>query len=100
MENRTTLHIEVVYAGSERQCLVTLDAPAGITAAESVRRSGLAKKFPEVDLANCRLGIWGRVVTPGQSLRDGDRVEIYRPLRSDPKAARRERARAGVHRSR
>lgn len=100
MEDRTTLHIEVVHAGAEQQCLVTLDVPAGITVAESVRRSGLAKKFPEVDLASCRLGIWGRVVAPDQSVRDGDRVEIYQPLRRDPKAARRERARAGTRRLR
>lgn len=92
--------IEVVYARADHQCLVALDVPAGATAAESVHHSGLAARFPEADIANCRLGICGRPVAPNQPLRDGDRVEIYRPLRTDPKAARRERARSGARRHR
>lgn len=41
------------------------------------------------------IGVWGRRVAVSYVLRDGDRVEIYRPLPADPKESRRHRARAG-----
>ncbi|MGH8313045.1 MAG: RnfH family protein, partial [Gammaproteobacteria bacterium] len=59
-----------------------------------VQLSGLQQKYPEIAATACRLGIFGRAVVPQQLLRDGDRVEIYRPLQVDPKQARRKRAHA------
>jgi uncharacterized protein len=86
--------VEVVYALPDRQCLLTLNVEDQCTAFEAVQRSGVDEQFPEIDLANAKLGIFGKVIEqPGQQmLRDGDRIEIYRPLLIDPKAARRERA--------
>jgi uncharacterized protein len=86
--------IEVVYALPDRQCLRTLKVEHQCTALEAVQRSGIGEQFPEIDLANARLGIFGKVIEEParQMLRDGDRIEIYRPLLIDPKAARRERA--------
>ena len=49
--------------------------------------------FPELDLGQAVVGVWGRKAPPGQVLRDRDRIEIYRPLQVDPKVARRERFR-------
>lgn len=89
------LHVEVVYARSDRQYLVTLMLPERSTADEVLRLSGLLERFPEIDVAGCQLGVFGRRVAPQQALRDADRVEIYRPLKADPKEARRERAHRG-----
>ena len=52
----------------------------------------ILKKFPEIDLSNSKLGIFGKIAKPDTLLRDRDRVEIYRPLIADPKESRRKRA--------
>jgi putative ubiquitin-RnfH superfamily antitoxin RatB of RatAB toxin-antitoxin module len=58
---------------------------------DAVCASGLAASCPGLDLANSEAGVWGRKAAPGQLLKAGDRVEVYRPLQVDPKLARRER---------
>ena len=92
------IHIEVVYALREVQALIALELEDGATARQAVERSGLVARFPDIDPARMRVGIFGRVMEADTVLRDGDRVEIYRPLEADPKAAR--RARAGPRRTR
>lgn len=95
MAETDTIEVEVVYALTERQALFALAVPAGATAGDAIEKSGIAKKFPEQDLAACQLGIWGRLVNRDQTLEDGDRVEIYRPLEIDPRETRRRLAAEG-----
>jgi putative ubiquitin-RnfH superfamily antitoxin RatB of RatAB toxin-antitoxin module len=85
--------VEVVYALPERQTLVQVRVQAGATAREAVVLSGLPSLYPDIDPVRGKIGIFGRHVPPDTVLRNGDRVEIYRPLTADPKAARRRRAR-------
>ncbi|MFT4045323.1 MAG: RnfH family protein [Solimonas sp.] len=87
------LRIEVVCALPGRQRLKALAVSEGTTVAEAVAASGLLAEFPEIDPARAALGVFGRVVDATRPVCDGERVEIYRPLQVDPKAARRERAR-------
>lgn len=95
-ERKTRLRIEVVYALRSEQVLVALEMEEGATVREAVERSGLPERFPGLEIAPGRVGVFGRVVPLDFRLRDGDRVEIYRPLLADPKQVRRERAaRAG-----
>ncbi|HTV86959.1 MAG TPA: RnfH family protein [Dyella sp.] len=84
--------VEVVCATPGRQLLRQVTLPAGSRVAEAVERSGILKEMPEVVYDRARLGIFSRRVEPDEVLRDGDRVEIYRPLTLDPKDARRRRA--------
>jgi putative ubiquitin-RnfH superfamily antitoxin RatB of RatAB toxin-antitoxin module len=84
--------VEVIYALKDRQELVALKLPAGVTAGEAVERSGLLGKYPEIDLAKNKLGVFAKLVKPDAVLRDRDRVEIYRPLIADPKEVRKKRA--------
>ena len=86
------ISVEVAYALPERQAIIQLDVPSGTTALEAARLSGITEKFEGIDLDNARLGIYAKVVSPSQVLRNGDRVEIYRPLIADPKEVRKERA--------
>ena len=79
------LRVEVVYALADVQKVVVLDLPEDATAGEAVAASGLP--------AGSTLGIAGKRVADGQRLREGDRVEILRPLAADPNEARRGRAR-------
>jgi uncharacterized protein len=91
--NESGPRVEVVYALPGRQRLVTLALPdTGLTALAAVERSGLLAEFPELRERPLVLGVFGAVCPADQVLRDRDRVEIYRPLRVDPRAQRRERA--------
>jgi putative ubiquitin-RnfH superfamily antitoxin RatB of RatAB toxin-antitoxin module len=85
--DKPLLRIEVAYALREEQVLLELEMAEGTTARQAVERSGILQRIPEIDLARAGLGIFGRVVAPDTPLRDGDRVEIYRPLIADPKPA-------------
>ncbi|HES77267.1 MAG TPA: RnfH family protein, partial [bacterium] len=78
--------VEVAYALPERQTLLRLKVPVGTTAEQAVQRSGLLTRHPDLDLSASKLGIFAKVVPPQRELREGDRVEIYRPLIADPKA--------------
>ncbi len=88
------VEIEVVYAAVDRQVLLRVAVPAGFTLRAALLNSGIGAQFPELDLANCPLGIFGKVVTDPDSraVQAGDRIEIYRPLLADPKEVRRLRA--------
>ncbi len=89
------IEVEVAYALPERQTLLRLKVPIGTTAEQAVRRSGVLEHYPELDLSASKLGIFAKVVPPQRELREGDRVEIYRPLIADPKAVRQKRAEEG-----
>lgn len=84
------LRVEVVFALPERQCLLQVELPAGATAIEAVRHSGLAQEtaLPEP----LELSIFGRPCPHSARLADGDRVEVLRALVFDPKESRRRRA--------
>ncbi|WP_342245306.1 RnfH family protein [Pseudomonas sp. OTU5201] len=88
------IQVEVVYALAGCQHLLRLTFPRGINARDAVTHSGMELHFPELDLASCPLGIFGKALPkPEERLLDeGDRVEIYRPLIADPKEVRKQRA--------
>jgi putative ubiquitin-RnfH superfamily antitoxin RatB of RatAB toxin-antitoxin module len=83
------LTIEVVFALPSRQELMSLTVSPGTTAEMVMRQSAISDLFPEEDFSDYQLGIWGKLVTRSYSLKDGDRLEIYRPLLIDPREARR-----------
>ncbi|MDE2366944.1 MAG: RnfH family protein [Betaproteobacteria bacterium] len=86
------IRIEVVYALPEHQIVRQLNLPPGTTVEQAVKLSEISRLFPEIDLSRNKLGIYGALVRQDRELRDGDRVEIYRPLVLDPKDNRRKRA--------
>ncbi|MGO1502527.1 MAG: RnfH family protein [Marinobacter sp.] len=86
--------VEVAYARPDKQEIVPVQVPEGTTAVEAVKLSGIAAIFPEIDAEAIDMGIFGKVIKKpaDHELRDGDRVELYRPLQIDPKQARLNRA--------
>lgn len=84
--------MSVVYAEPDRTFDVSLALPAGATVDDALERSRIRAARPDVEIRDERLGVFGRRASRGTLLRDGDRVEIYRPLRIDPREARRRRA--------
>ena len=90
-----SLQIEVIYALAERQEIAQLRLPEGATVQQAIEASGFLSKYPEIDLAKNKLGIYAKLAKPDAVLRDRDRVEIYRPLIADPKEVRKQRAAEG-----
>lgn len=84
------ISVEVVLALPEQQELRRVALPENSTVADALRASGLPAQFPRIDAS--RVGIYGRRAALGTGLRDGDRVEIYRALKIDPKEVRLRRA--------
>ena len=86
--------VEVAYARPDKQEIISVRVPKGTTAVEAVKLSGIAAIFPEIDAESIDMGIFGKVIKrpADHELRDGDRVELYRPLQIDPKQARLNRA--------
>ncbi|MEX1670473.1 RnfH family protein [Zhongshania guokunii] len=93
-DNSKTIHVEVAYALPDKQRIVALELPEGTTVRAAALQSGLDKQFVELDLSAVDLGVFGKGVSKPeeQVLKNGDRVEIYRPLIVDPKEVRKQRA--------
>ncbi len=89
------INVEVVFGLADRQELIPLTIDAAATVEAAILKSGIAEKFPQQNISSCKVGIWGRAVQKNQSLREGDRIEIYRPLLIDPRDARRQLAEHG-----
>ena len=99
MADGDLITVEVAYARPDQQKIIELLVEPGTTAYQAAERSGIVKVFPEIDLDIVKMGIFGQALgTKGlkppreHELQPGDRVEIYRPLISDPKEVRRKRA--------
>lgn len=99
MSDIETISVEVAYALPDKQKIIALLVEPGTTALQAAVRSGIDQDFPGLELEGAKMGIFGQALgTKGLKpareyiLKDGDRVEIYRPLTSDPKEARRRRA--------
>lgn len=95
MNDKRMINVEVAYALPDVQMLVPLSVEEGATVETAIRQSGLLAKFPEIDLATAKVGIWNKASELTATLREKDRVEIYRPLIADPKEVRRKRAEEG-----
>ena len=87
-----TILVEVVLALAHEQRLERIRVPEGTSVEEAIARSGLCRRYPGVDVSEGNVGIFGTPVPLERPLQPGDRVEIYRPLRMDPREQRRLRA--------
>ena len=87
--------VEVAYAKPEEQVILTVSIKEGMTAQQAVEKSGVLDRFPEIDLAKTKMGIFGKLIKMDTVVREHDRIELYRPLIADPKEVRRKRAEDG-----
>ena len=92
MPAETPMRVEVIYALPQQAWSLVLDLPDGATASEAVARAGFATLIPGFDRASLGYAIFGKTISAATVLRDGDRLELLRPLIADPKQARRRRA--------
>lgn len=84
--------VEVVYANPSRQSLIALQVTADCTVESAIQQSGILQDFPEIDFKINKVGIFSKIIPLNSFLREGDRIEIYRPLLVDPKQLRKQRA--------
>jgi len=89
------IRVEVAYAMADEQQIIALEVGQGTTVLQAILRSGISGYFQDLDIDNCKAGIFGKLTKMDKELKAGDRVEIYRPLIADPKEVRRQRAAAG-----
>lgn len=90
------ISVEVCFITPNKPFLRTLHVPKGTTIAQAIQLCNLSMEFPETDFNQLKAGIYSKIKTPDNVLRDQDRVEIYRPLQVDPMTARRRRAQHSV----
>ena len=95
MENDAQMTVEVAYARPDEQRILVLQMPKGCTVQAAITQSGVLKMYPEIDLAQNKVGVFGKLSSLKAQMHPGDRVEIYRPLIADPKEARKKRAAQG-----
>ncbi|MDO6762708.1 RnfH family protein [Agarivorans sp. 1_MG-2023] len=86
------INIEVVYGLPDHQVLLALKVELGCDILSGIQQSGIVQHFPEIEPESASVGIFSRAAKLSQALRDGDRIEIYRPLIADPKELRKIRA--------
>ncbi|MCC7219899.1 MAG: RnfH family protein [Candidatus Contendobacter sp.] len=91
----STIRVEVAYARPDQQIIIPVELPAGATLEQAIIQSRMLEQFPELDLKTAKVGVFGKLGKLSATLRNGDRVEIYRPLIADPKAVRKQRAAEG-----
>ena len=90
MEQQIT--IEIAYALPHKHFLKTFNVNQEATVQIAILQSGILEQYKEIDLRENKVGIFGRPVKLTDGLKNGDRIEIYRPLLADPKEIRRQRA--------
>lgn len=81
------IQIEVAYALPEEQFLFTEEVKKESTVGQALAASKLLAEFPNLNID--KVGIFGKLVSPETVLRAGDRIEVYRPLKADPRDRRR-----------
>lgn len=83
------MKIEVAYALRDEQYLFVQEVGKGTTVQQALQDSELLQRFPELNID--KVGIFGKLVTADTVLREMDRIEVYRPLKADPRDRRREK---------
>lgn len=90
------IQIDVAYATPDKQLVIPLKVRAGTSLYDAVLQSGIAARFPGLDIESATLGVFGKAERSPREriLIEGERAEIYRPLIADPKEVRKKRAAA------
>jgi putative ubiquitin-RnfH superfamily antitoxin RatB of RatAB toxin-antitoxin module len=83
------MNVGVAYADKFKQVWLKLEVPDDSTVRQAIEHSGLLEQFPEIDLENQKVGIFGKVTKLDAKVAEGSRIEIYRPITADPELVER-----------
>ncbi len=78
------MQISVAYSEPAQQVWLRIEVPEDVTVEQAIIKSGLLRQFPELDLTERAVGVFGKLVKLDAALQPGDRIEIYRPITADP----------------
>lgn len=78
------MNVGICYAKAARQLWINIEVPDDATVRDAIELSGVLEKFPEIDLDEQKVGVFGKLTKLDAALNEGDRVEIYRPITADP----------------
>ncbi len=78
------MQIGVAYSEPACQAWLRIVVPDEATVQQAIEQSGILAKFPHIDLAQCKVGIFGKAAELDATLKPGDRIEIYRAITADP----------------
>ena len=92
MGNNNLIKVEVAYARPDEQKILEVMVEPGSTLEAAIDRSGILEIFPEIDLNEQKVGVFGKSRKLTDRVNEGDRVEIYRGLIIDPMDLRRKKA--------
>lgn len=92
----TEITIEVAAGNAQQQFCLRVQVPEGSTLQAAITQSCILQKWPQIDLQQWRVGVFGKLARLDESVKAGDRIEIYQPLKIDPKQARLARAKKGA----
>lgn len=92
METEQLITIEVAYALPNEQVILSIEVDENCLVEDAIKRSGILERYPQIDLASDKVGIFGKMCKLNAKLNDKDRIEIYRKLIADPKESRRQKA--------
>lgn len=92
METTNNITIEVAYALPDEQVILSLEVSDDCIVEDAIKRSGILETYPHIDLTSDKVGIFGKMCKLNATLRNKDRIEIYRKLIADPKESRRQKA--------
>lgn len=83
------MNIGVAYADKFKQVWLKLEVPDGSTIRQAIEHSGMLRQFPEIDLEQQKVGIFGKLTKLDSLVEEGARIEIYRPITADPELVER-----------
>jgi putative ubiquitin-RnfH superfamily antitoxin RatB of RatAB toxin-antitoxin module len=86
------MKVTVVYAKPGKHAMINVEVAEGATIAQAIERSGIAGRFPEIDLATQKVGVFGKIAALDAVVEEGARIEIYRAITADPKTVKRRAA--------
>lgn len=86
---RSSMKVSIAYINPNKKCWLKIDVPDESTVLEAIKVSGILEQFPDIDLDKQKIGIYGRFIKPDAKIKEGDRIEIYRPIIADPKTVKR-----------
>jgi putative ubiquitin-RnfH superfamily antitoxin RatB of RatAB toxin-antitoxin module len=86
------MQIAVAYSDPANQIWLRIEVPEDVNVEQAIIKSGILRQFPDIDLTEQKVGVFGKLVQLDAALRPGDRIEIYRPIIADPKTVPRRRS--------
>lgn len=83
------MNVGVAYADKFKQVWLKLEVPDGCTVREAIEESGLLEQFPDIDLEQQKVGVFGKITKLNALIEEGARIEIYRAITADPELVER-----------